>query len=107
MLVVLRSDLRSNVNLVSRIARLVRLQAVGVDDTGSFDFQLDRAVERKVEVEPVFVVGDRADGRDDQFSIARDVDSHVSEVGVLVQDTSVLFTVKLSVAAQAFAFGET
>jgi hypothetical protein len=89
-LVMLRSDVRGNLNLVGGIAGLVWSEAVRVDNASSLHLELDRAVEGKVEVEAVLVVRDGADGGDDELAITGDVGSHVSEVGVLVQDTGVL-----------------
>lgn len=53
MLVVLGSNAGRDFDLVSRVARLVGAQRVCVDDTSSLDLELDRAIERKVEVEAV------------------------------------------------------
>jgi len=97
MLVVLCRDLRSNIDLVSVIERLVRLQAIRVDDTGCFDFKLDGSVKGKVEVEAILVIGYRTYRRDDQLSITSDVNSHISEIGVLVENTRVFFTGDISV----------
>jgi len=97
MLVVLCRDLRSNIDLVSVIERLVRLQAIRVDDTGCFDFKLDGSVKGKVEVEAILVVGYRTDGRDDELPITSNMNSHVSEIGMLVENTGIFFTANMSV----------
>ena len=59
MLVVLCRDLRSDIHFVSMVEGLVRLQAVRVDDTGSFHFKLDGPVKGKIEVEAILVIGYR------------------------------------------------
>jgi hypothetical protein len=92
----LSSDVRSNLNLVGWITGLIRSEAVRVDNACGLHLELDRAVEGKVEVEAVLVVCDGADRRDDELAIAGDVGSHVSEVGVLVQNTGVLLADKTS-----------
>ena len=97
MLVVLCRNLRSNIDLVSVIEGLVRFQAVRVDDTGCLYFELDRAVKGKIEVEAILVIGYRTDGRDNQFSITSDVNSHISEIGMLVENTGIFFTANMSV----------
>jgi homoaconitase/3-isopropylmalate dehydratase large subunit len=84
MLVMLSGNLWCDVDLVCWVQGLIRLQAVSIDDTGGFDFELDRSVKGEVKVESVFVVGNCTDGRNDQLSITRDVDSHISEISVLV-----------------------
>jgi hypothetical protein len=52
-LVVLGSNAGRDFDLVGRVARLVGAQRVCVNDTSSLDLELDRAIERKVEVEAV------------------------------------------------------
>lgn len=95
-LVVLCCDSRGDVYLVRGIEGLVRLQAICVDNTSCFDFELDGSVERKVEVKSILVIGDGADRGDDQFTIAGDMDPHITEVGVLVEYTSILLATRVS-----------
>jgi uncharacterized membrane protein len=97
MLVVLCRNLRGDIHFVSVVEGLVRLQTVRVNDSGCFYFKLDGSVEGKVEVEAILVVGYRTDGRDNQFSITSDVNSHISEIGMLVEYTRIFFTGDLSV----------
>ena len=95
MLVVLRGDLRGDDNLVGVVDRLIRGQGVGVDDTGGLDLELDRAVESKVEVEAILVVGNGADRGDDELSVPRNVGLLVSEISVLVQDSGVFLAARV------------
>jgi len=96
MLMMLCRDLWSNINFMSVIEGLIGLQAVCVDDTGCFHFKLDRTVEGKVEVETILIIGYRTNGRDDELSIAGNVYSHVSEIGMLVENTCIFFTEEMS-----------
>jgi hypothetical protein len=61
MLVMLCCNLRCNVDLMSRVERLIGLQTIGIDNPSSLDFELNRTVQGEVEVEAVFVIGDCAD----------------------------------------------
>lgn len=96
MLMVLSCDLRRNVHFMCHVPRFIRFQAVRIDNTRRFDFEFDRTVKGEIKVKAILVVGHCADGRNDQLSIPRYVDSHVSEVGVLVQDTSVFLAGSVS-----------
>lgn len=96
MLVVLSCNLRGDIDFMFRILRLSRSETIRIDDTRRFDLKLDRSVQSKVEVKAVLVVCDGTDGRNDQLSISCDVRSHVSEVGVFVQDTGIFLTDKLA-----------
>lgn len=96
MLMVLRRNLGCDVDFVLWVFGFSRCQAIGIDDSGSLDFQLDRTVQRKVEVETILVVCHGTDGRDDQLSIPGDVRSHISEVSVLVENTSVFLATHVS-----------
>lgn len=89
-------DLRSNIHFVSVIEGLIGFQTVGIDDTSCLDLKLDRPVESKVEIKAIFVVGYRANRRNDQFSITGNVYAHVSEVSMFVEDTRIFFTVDVS-----------
>jgi hypothetical protein len=99
MLMMLCRDLRSDIHFVRVIEGLVRLQAVGIDDTGCFHFKLDRTVKGKVEIEAILVIGYCTDGGDDQLSITSDVNSHVSEIGMFVKYTRIFFTKDMSVTS--------
>jgi hypothetical protein len=97
MLVVLCRNLRGDIHFVSVVEGLVRLQTVRVNDSGCFYFKLDGSVKGKVEVEAILVIGYRTYGRDDQLSITSDVNSHISEIGMLVENTGIFFTANMSV----------
>ena len=90
-------DLWCNIDLVCQIERFVRLQAVRIHNSGSFDLEFDGSVESEIEIKAILVIGDGTNGRNDKFSITSNVNSHISEVGMFVQYTSILFTIGMSV----------
>jgi hypothetical protein len=96
MLMVLSCYLRCDIHFMGVVKRLVGFKTIRVDNTSCLDFEFNGAVKGKVEVEAVLVVGNGANGGDDELSIAGDVDSHVSEIGVLVEYTSILFAIDVS-----------
>lgn len=90
MLVVVSVDLR--VNLGSpRASILIGVHGVGVEDSSELDLGLDRAVLVEDPLAGVLVVGGSEDLLDDELAGSCDGDGLVSEVGVLHQDSVVLF----------------
>lgn len=67
------------------------VHSVGVENTSQLDLELHRAVLVQDPIDAIFIVGGGEDVRDHELAASRDDDAVVTEVGVLEQNTRVLF----------------